>query len=118
MEKRVIEAINAEVDCLYDDMVSTLANAAQSFHPGETINVGGSEYRSVADMHELVSAATGVDPQRNIVEFVPEEAHNVRNKRPEITKARELLDHDPSVLLEDGIERTVRWMRDVYGVAA
>lgn len=97
-----------------DDLIATLENCATRFHPGETINVGGTEYRSVEDMHRIVSEIVGVDPMRNTVEFLPQDAHNIVNKRPDIGKAVSLLGHDPSIVLEDGVRRTVDWMRARY----
>lgn len=98
-----------------DDLVATLENCGRRFHPGETINVGGTEYRSVEDMHRIVSDVVGVDPMRNVIEFMPEDRHNIVNKRPHIDKAVSLLGHSPDVVLEDGIQRTVDWMRKAYG---
>jgi dTDP-glucose 4,6-dehydratase len=98
-----------------DDLVATLGRCVESFHPGEVINVGGTEYRSVEGLHALVSEIVGVDPNRPEVTFAPEDVHNVVSKRPSIEKARSLLGHDPKVQLEDGLKRTVEWMREVYG---
>ena len=103
-----------------DDLVDTLANAARRFHPGETINVGGVEYRSVEEMHRIVSDVVGVDPDRRDVNRLSLDAHNIVNKRPDITKAQRMLGHHPTVKLEEGIAETVDWLRGVYanGIAA
>lgn len=98
-----------------DDMVDTLSMAMHNFYAGETINVGGVEYRSVHDLHDVVSKSAGVDPHRNIVRHLPEDKHNVVNKRPDINKAINLLGHNPKICLEEGVERTVQWMKSVYG---
>ncbi len=97
-----------------DDLIDTLANACRRFHPGETINLGGEEYRSVEDMHRIVSAAVGLDPDRPEVRRLSWDAHNVVNKRPDIDKAQKMLGHRLTVELEEGIEETVKWMRDTY----
>jgi len=98
-----------------DDLIATVAGACERFHDGETINVGGVEYRSVEDLHEVVSRAAGVDPMRNTVERQPFDMHNVTNKRPDIAKASGFLNHRPRVTLEDGVDHTVRWMRARHG---
>ena len=97
-----------------DDLVDTLAGACKWFHAGEIVNVGGVEYCSVEHMHEIVSRLVGVDPRRPEVTYLPEDAHNVVNKRPDIDKAMRLLGHDPGVRLEEGIARTLEWMRKEY----
>ncbi len=48
------------------------------------------------------------------MEYLPEDAHNVQNKRPDISKAAEAFGHAPRVTLEEGIPLTVDWMRQVY----
>lgn len=95
-----------------DDLVATLASAATQFHAGETINVGGVEYRSVRSLHEEICAHVRVDSA--LVTFLPEEKHNVVSKRPDISKARRLLGHDPKVMLDEGIIRTLDWLKRAY----
>ncbi len=97
-----------------DDLVATLASVPHRFHPGETINIGGDEYRSVEALHLLISRELGIDPDRHEVRRLPEDAHNVVNKRPNIDKARRLLGHHPVIRLEDGIKATIGWMRETY----
>jgi dTDP-glucose 4,6-dehydratase len=97
-----------------DDFIPTLANACERFMDGEIINIGGDEYRSVEDLARIVLSCTGAPA--SLVEIQDTDKHNVTNKRPSIEKARKLLDHNPMVNLESGIEKTVTWMRGVYNV--
>lgn len=97
-----------------DDLIPTLVRVIDRFRPGEVYNVGGGDYRSVEELWALVQAHTGADPR--LVRYEPEEAHNRRSKRPDIAKARRDLGHDPRVTLEEGVPRTVAWMRRRYGV--
>lgn len=94
------------------DFIPTLANACERFKSGEIINVGGVEYRSVEDLSNIILKELG--KPNHPVEVMPLDAHNVVNKRPDITKARELLGHDPKVVLEDGVVETLNWMKSVY----
>lgn len=91
-----------------DDFIPTLANAADRFCV-EVINIGGVEYRSVEDLAKIVCEAADASP--DLIRMVGKEAHNTVNKRPDITRAREILKHDPMVPLEDGVYATVEWMR-------
>lgn len=96
-----------------DDFIKTMANVPQTFTV-DTINLGGRGYHSVEEMHEIVSHYVGVDPDRPEVVFLSEDEHNVVCKKPDISKAEEILGHDPTMDLDEGIRRTVEWMRDVY----
>ncbi len=97
-----------------DDFIPTLANSATMFHDGETINIGGEEYRSVEELSNIVLTCAGADKKLAIL--LPEDRHNVVNKRPDISKAKKLLNHNPTICLEDGIKRTIEWMREIYKV--
>jgi dTDP-glucose 4,6-dehydratase len=97
-----------------DDLLPTLARIAPRFTAGEVVNIGGREFRSVRELSDIVLAHTGADPR--LVQYVSEDRHNVRNKRPVIAKAEKWLSHDPVITLETGIPKTVAWMRQVYSV--
>lgn len=96
-----------------DDLIPTMANVAERFKPGEVYNIGGTEYRSVRELSDLVLQYTGGDP--SLVRYLPEDKHNTVSKRPDIRKAILDLGHDPQVRLEEGLPRTIEWMRGVYG---
>lgn len=95
-----------------DDLISTIANVANNFKPGEVYNLGGTEYRSVKDLSESVLKYTIGDPK--LVKYLPEDKHNTVSKRPDISKAMADLGHDPKVLLEQGLPITVEWMKKIY----
>ena len=98
------------------DFIETLAGACGRFRDGETINVGGREFRSVVDAHRIISEQLGLDPYRPAVSWEDKDGHNTVDKRPDITKAETFLRHDPTTTLEDGIARTIAWMRGVYNL--
>ena len=95
-----------------DDLVATLVNAAEHFMPGLVANVAGIEYKSVRELHEMISELVDVDQSK--VTFLPEEKHNVVSKRPSIVRARAWLDHNPEIELKTGLKTTVEWMREQY----
>ncbi len=97
-----------------DDFIPTLANACESFIQGGVVNIGGEEYRSVEDLSKIILDYLGKDDK--LVRYLPEDKHNVVNKRPNITLARNMLGHNPQVELEEGIPNTIEWMREVYSL--
>jgi dTDP-glucose 4,6-dehydratase len=97
-----------------DDFIPTLANVADNFIPGEVYNIGGVEFRSVKELSDLILMQTGMDD--SLVTYLPEDKHNVLNKRPNIEKAGKTFGHNPRITLEEGVPRTIEWMRAVYGV--
>lgn len=97
-----------------DDLIGTMANVCEYFRPGRVYNLGGVEYRSVKELSDLILALTGADP--TLVQYLPEDRHNVVNKRPQIELARKELGHNPRVPLEEGVPCTLAWLRQVYGL--
>lgn len=95
-----------------DDLVATLAYAADHFRPGLVANVAGYEYRSVRELHDMICESVDVDLSK--VTFLPEEKHNVVSKRPSIARARAWLNHNPDVPLATGLKTTIDWMREQY----
>lgn len=96
-----------------DDLIPTLASAGTMGEGGQVYNIGGVEYRSVEDLAALVLEETGADD--GLVQMKQTDHHNRKNKRPAIKRAVERLGHDPTVTLEEGIPKTVEWMRGLYG---
>lgn len=95
------------------DFIRTLAGACEKFCI-ETINLGGREYRPVVDAHHIISEQLGLDPYRPEVSWQDKDGHNTVNKRPDISKAEQLLNHNPSTTLEEGIAQTIAWMRETH----
>lgn len=96
-----------------DDFIPTLANVCDNFQAGAVCNIGGTEYRSVKELSELILKHTGAD--ESLVTYLPEDKHNVVNKRPDISMAREKFGHNPTTSLEAGIPKTIEWMMSEYG---
>jgi dTDP-glucose 4,6-dehydratase len=96
-----------------DDFIPTLANVQANFVPGEVYNIGGEEFRSVRELSDLILNYLKIDDR--LVEYLPEDKHNVVNKRPDISKAKAAFGHNPQITLEEGVPKTIEWMKSVYG---
>ena len=93
----------------HGDFIPTLANALEQAPSGEVINIGGTDYRSVREVSDIILRETGADS--DLVTYLPEDVHNVVSKRPDNTKAGRYLDHFPTVTINEGIPKTLDWMR-------
>ncbi|HSH00056.1 MAG TPA: NAD(P)-dependent oxidoreductase [candidate division Zixibacteria bacterium] len=98
-----------------DDFIPTLATVCEKFTPGEVYNIGGVEYRSVRELSDLILEYTG--SSESLVTYLPEDRHNVVNKRPDISRAQAQFGHNPMVTLEQGVPRTIDWMVSEYGLS-
>ena len=95
-----------------DDFIPTLATVVDNFIPGEVYNIGGEEFRSVRELSDLVLHYIGTDDR--MVTYLPEDKHNVQNKQPDISKAKLAFKHNPRTPLEEGVPKTIEWMKRVY----
>jgi dTDP-glucose 4,6-dehydratase len=98
-----------------DDFIPTLANVCENFKAGNVYNIGGTEYRSVKELSDIILNYTGAT--EDLVTYLPLDAHNVVNKRPDITLAQKEFGHDPSITLEQGVPETIDWMINEYGLS-
>ncbi len=96
-----------------DDLIPTMANVVDNYKAGEVYNLGGIEYRSVRELSDIILDITGSSSE---VTYLPEDAHNTKNKRPFIEKAAQELGHAPIVELEEGVPATIDWMCKEYGL--
>ena len=98
-----------------EDSCRTWANVCDNFIPGEVYNVGGRPEweRDITQYSDIVLNAVGRDD--SIVTYKETEPFTTKVKHMDFTKAARDLGHDPQVPPEEGIVRTVEWMKKVYG---
>lgn len=104
--KRIIDYVG--------DTVNTFANIIENFKPGEAYNVGSkTEWeKDIKEYSDIVLNAVGIDD--SIVEYTPAENFTTKVKTIDFSKAIKDLKHNPKVSPEEGIKKTVEWMKDYY----
>ena len=93
--------------CFVDDLVDGLWRLLHSEYP-YPVNIGNPSEMTIKEFAERVVELTGSRSKLTFHEL-PEDDPKVR--QPDISKARELLDWEPKVKLEEGLERTLAWFR-------
>jgi UDP-glucuronate decarboxylase len=91
------------VDDLIDGMVR-LMNVADGATVHEPVNVGNDHEFTMRELATEVGLAVGVESK---IRFCELPADDPRQRRPDLTRAKQLLGWSPSVPLKDGIRRTV-----------
>ncbi len=99
-----------------EDSCRTFANIVDNFIPGEVYNVGGkTEWEmDIKKYSDLVLKATGAD--ESFVTYEEAEKFTTKVKTVDFSKAIKDLNHDPEVPPEEGIQRTVAWMKWYYRI--
>ncbi|NYZ24674.1 UDP-glucuronic acid decarboxylase family protein, partial [Azospirillum oleiclasticum] len=98
--------------CYVDDLIEGFVRFMDSDPaiPGP-LNIGNPAEFTMLELAELVIRKT--DSASPIVHR-PLPADDPRQRRPDITRAKDLLGWEPTVALEDGLERTIRYFRDRF----
>jgi dTDP-glucose 4,6-dehydratase len=91
--------------CYVDDLVEGVLRLAESDHNGP-MNLGNPHEVSVLELAELIVKITN---SRSTIEFGPRPVDDPSVRRPDITLARNVLDWEPQVSLEEGLRRTAEW---------
>ena len=100
--------------CYVDDLVRGLVAMLTSPETGP-VNLGNPVERTVLELAQMVLEVTG---SRSAVEFHPLPADDPTRRRPDITRAREVLGWQPEIPDREGLRRTVEWFRTRPGEVA
>jgi dTDP-glucose 4,6-dehydratase len=77
---------------------------------GQVINIGTERHRSVLEIAEAVLKAMG--PCDSQIQFVGGRPGQVFRHTADASKLKKLIDWEPKLSFEEGLERTIRWYRD------
>jgi UDP-glucuronate decarboxylase len=93
--------------CYVDDLIDGLTRLMNLPHDVEgPINVGNPAEMSMRELGELIISLTG---SHSRLEFRPLPQDDPRQRRPDISRARQLLHWTPTVALEEGLNKTINY---------
>ncbi|EEL47480.1 NAD-dependent epimerase/dehydratase [Bacillus cereus Rock3-42] len=82
---------------------------------GEIINIGSENEKSIKEVAEVIKKLT--DSSSKIVQVPFEEVYphgfeEIPNRRPDVTKLKDLVQFQAKVTWEDGLKETIKWFRE------
>jgi len=95
------------VDDMVDGLIALMASPVEVTGP---INLGNPVEFSIRELAEKVVKATG---SKSPIEFRPLPMDDPKQRQPDISLARSKLGWSPQVPLEDGLDRTIAYFRDL-----
>lgn len=106
--KRIIDYVG--------DTARTFANIVDNFKPGEAYNVGGKQEweRDIKEYSDMILEAVGIDD--SLVIYHDAEPFTTQVKTIDFAKSINDLGHDPHITPEEGIKKTVEWMKWYYRI--
>ena len=93
--------------CYIDDQIRGLYGLLMSDY-NEPVNIGNPQEKTILQLAETIIRLTG-SKSEIVHKELPEDDPKIR--QPDITKAQEILNWQPEVDLDEGLEKTIAWFR-------
>jgi UDP-glucuronate 4-epimerase len=91
-----------------DDIVDGILRAMEHTAAFDTFNLGNSSPVLLSDLVRIIGEATGREP---IIERLPFQPGDVETTYADVSRARDTLGWEPHIGIEEGVRRTVDWVR-------
>jgi dTDP-glucose 4,6-dehydratase len=117
----IVQALNGEPLTVYGDGTQTrsfcyvddeIEGIYRLFHQGdsEPTNIGNPDEYTVAELARIVLELTGSSSK---IDHRPLPTDDPRQRRPDISRARTMLDWEPKVPVREGVARTIEYFRSL-----
>jgi UDP-glucuronate decarboxylase len=98
--------------CYVDDLVTGLIAMMEQDDFVGPVNIGNPLERSIKDLAMMIKELSGSFSE---IVFKPLPEDDPVRRRPDITLAREKLDWEPKVPIQEGLVRTIEYFRETIG---
>jgi len=99
--------------CYVSDLVEGLMRLMNGDHVGP-VNLGNPDEYTILELAEKIQQKIDPDVQ---IQYKPLPSDDPRKRRPDITRAREWLGWEPTIPLNDGLDKTIADFRDRLGLS-
>ena len=97
------------IDDIVEGTVLSLRHVLDNENIYDIFNLGGSNPISLIDLINLIGKTLNVVPK---IKELPMQAGDVNITYSDFSHAKEVLNYNPSVKIEEGIKRFVKWYKD------
>lgn len=95
--------------CYVDDLVRGILDLmASEAASGETVNLGNPHEQTMLDLIASIEKISGL---KTAIKFESARSDDPQRRQPDIAKAKKLLNWEPSISIEEGLERTISYFR-------
>jgi nucleoside-diphosphate-sugar epimerase len=99
--------------CYIDDLIDALDMMIDAKDlAGEVINLGSEAEMTVLELAQLIKRMTGSSSE---LAFLPLPQDDPLQRRPDLSKAKDLLGWEPRISLEEGLSRVIEWFKQRKG---
>jgi dTDP-glucose 4,6-dehydratase len=97
--------------CYVDDLIEGVVRLLDCDDP-MPVNLGNPQEMTMLELARLIKELTG---SRSEIAFSPLPVDDPRQRRPDITRARQLLGWEPKIPPREGLAKTIEWFRQAGG---
>lgn len=94
------------------DIVEGMMRAVERIEDASPVNIGTAEHVKIIELAQMIFRVSGFTPAR--IHFDLSKPVGVYSRAADLTRTRERLGWEPSMTLEEGIRRTVRWYEQTH----
>lgn len=99
--------------CYVDDLIDGVIKAMESENTkGQVFNIGNPDEFTILELAKIVKRATGSSSEIKFVEELPED--DPKRRKPDIEKAKRILNWEPKINLEEGLMKLVEYAKGDY----
>ena len=95
-----------------DDCVNTISNISDKHISGRVYNIGSTQFHDIETLANIIWDYTKAP--RELIEYKKSEILTTKQKKVNIDLSIKELGHKETISLEEGVRRTIDWMRDYY----
>lgn len=95
-----------------DDCVRTVANICENFIKGRVYNIGSNQFHDIETLAQMIWKYTGADEK--LINYAESEKLTTKIKKVDNQLSVQELGHHETVQLEEGVQKTIDWMRHYY----
>ncbi len=98
--------------CYIDDLIKGITKLLEvDFH--EPVNIGNPEEYSILKFAKIIIELT---ESKSEITFKPLPQDDPKVRRPDITRAKELLGWEPQISVKEGLKKTIRYFKEELGL--
>lgn len=97
-----------------DDCVNTVANISNNFISGRVYNIGSSQFHDIETLADIIWNYTNAN--KDLIEHRNSEMLTTKFKKVNNDLSLKELGHIETISLEEGVKRTIDWMKDYYRI--
>ena len=95
--------------CYISDLIKGITKMMEAdYHL--PVNLGNPAEFTILQLAEIIQKIAGIETQ---IEFLPPLEDDPKQRRPDISKAKELLGWEPLVSLEEGLKKTIQYFQSI-----